>query len=229
VGKVAEPPCKIESTSSPDQLAQYRNDLAGGFFETVIQQCLAVVNKNDAVPPADLALYALGEVYAHHAYQGKDYELSRYYFARLIANFPESQLTSEARTFVGLYDTFAEKEKKIASLEKEQQAKVPPTREAITDRNFEAAVKENLQIIKVSGQKTPADHALYNLGLIYAHIDNPGKDFQKARKYFAEVIKEFPASSLVEESRVWLGLFEVFEKMQQIDLDIEQQKKQLNR
>lgn len=187
-----------------------------------------MVNQNDSIPPADIALYALGEVYAHYAYPGKDYALSKQYFSRLIANFPESPLSSEARTFVGIYESFAEKEKKIATLEKEQKAKSAGS-EAIANHNFELAVKENLQVIKVAGQKPPADSALYNLGLIYAHIDNPGKDFQKARRYFAELIKEFPASPLVEESRVWLGLFEVFEKIQQIDLEIEQQKKQLNR
>lgn len=211
-----------------DQLALYRNYLAEGFYEEVIQQSLLIINKNDTEPPADIALYALGEVYANQAYHGKDYALSRHYFSRLIANFPDSHLSSEARTFVSLYDSFEEKAKKIAVLEKEQKTKMP-AREAIAGRNFEAAVKENLQIIKESGQKTPADNALYNLGLIYAHIDNPGKDFQKARTYFAELIKEFPSSPLVEESRVLLGLLEVFEKMQQIDLDIEQQKKQLNR
>lgn len=227
MAKAAESP-KKETDSSHDQLTQYRDYLAAGFFETVIQRALPIVNKNDAVPPADIALYALGEVYANPAYPGKNYALSRGYFSRLIANFPNSHLSSEARIFVGLYDSFAEKEKKITTLENEQKTKLP-ARDAITERNFEAAIKGNLQIIKVSGQKPPADHALYNLGLIYAHIDNPAKDFQKAQKYFADLIKEFPASPLVEESRVWLGLFEVLEKMQQIDLDIEQQKKQLKR
>jgi len=224
----AAAPNKVEINHGQGQLAQYREYLAAGFFETVIESCLPVVNQNDAIPPADVALYALGEAYAHHAYPGKNYALSRYYFSRLIENFPDSPLSSEARTFVSLYDSFAEKEKKITTLENEQRAKLP-ARVALTERNFETAVKENLQIIKASGQKPPADQALYNLGLIYAHIDNPNKDFQKSQKYFAELIKEFPASPLAEESRVWLGLFEVFEKMQQIDLDIEQQKKQLKR
>jgi len=34
---------------------------------------------------------------------------------------------------------------------------------------------------------------------------------------------------LAEEGRIWLGLFQTIEKIQQIDVDIEQQKKQLTR
>lgn len=225
---VAEPPRPGATNSGPEQLALFRNYLAEGSFESVIQPAVQVINRNDATSPADVALYALGEVYANHAYPGRDYARSKDYFVRLIANFPDSPLSSEARTFVSLYDNFAEKEKKIASLEKEQKERAV-ARETFGGGNFEAALKDNLQSLKAAGPRPPADHALYNLGLIYAHIDNPGKDFHKAQRYFSELIREFPASPLAEEARVWLGLFEVLAKMQQIDLDIEQQKKLLNR
>jgi TolA-binding protein len=90
-------------------------------------------------------------------------------------------------------------------------------------------VQENLQILEKAGKKKPADEALYNLGLIYAHIDNPAKDFKKSQTYFHLLIEQFPDSKLAEEGRIWLGLFETIEKIQQIDVDIEQQKKQLSR
>ena len=86
-----------------------------------------------------------------------------------------------------------------------------------------------MQILDEMGKKKPADEALYNLGLIYAHIDNPAKDYEKSQKYFHVLIEEFPDSELAEEGRIWLGLFETIEKIQQIDVDIEQQKKQLTR
>jgi hypothetical protein len=40
---------------------------------------------------------------------------------------------------------------------------------------------------------------------------------------------QFPESEFAEEARIWLGLFETIEKIQQIDVEIEQQKKQLTR
>ncbi|MEJ2270841.1 MAG: hypothetical protein P8Y04_13880 [Desulfobulbaceae bacterium] len=80
-----------------------------------------------------------------------------------------------------------------------------------------------------SGKKKPADEALYNLGLIYAHVDNPAKDYQKSQTYFNVLTEQFPDSDLAEEARIWLGLFETIEKIQQIDIEIEQQKKELTR
>jgi hypothetical protein len=43
------------------------------------------------------------------------------------------------------------------------------------------------------------------------------------------LIKQFPDSPLAEEARIWLGLFETLEKIQQIDIEIEQQKRELIR
>jgi len=86
-----------------------------------------------------------------------------------------------------------------------------------------------LQILEESGKKKPADEALYNLGLIYAHVDNPAKDYKKSQTYFNVLTEQFPDSDLAEEARIWLGLFETIEKIQQIDIEIEQQKKELTR
>lgn len=222
------------------QLERYRDNLAAGFFETVIEESRQVLAKSETRPPADVALYALGETYAHHDYEGRDFALSRQYFNKLIENFPDSPLVYEAKTFVSIFDSLeakeeviTSKEQEIAELEKTTLAgKHDPVIMAHrigVDRDFEGAVKRNLQLLKLVGKKSPADVALYNLGLIYAHIDNPSKDYKKSQAYFSLLSKEFPGSSLADEARVWLGLFEVIEKMQQIDIDIERQKKQLGR
>jgi len=68
---------------------------------------------------------------------------------------------------------------------------------------------------------------LYNLGLIYAHGNNPAKDYGKSQNYFDLLTKQFPDSELAEEAQIWLGLFETIEKIQQIDIEIDQQRKQL--
>ena len=234
--------------------------MAAGFFETVIQQSKQVIAENETEPPADVAFYSLGEVYAHHDYKGRDYALSQYYFEKLIMNFPDSQLNAEAKTYISLFENIAAKEKEVADAaadaaavadaadadadaaatekvsqkeiiveKKKESAPVPEPRKVVKNQNFEEAVQENLQILEKAGNKKPADEALYNLGLIYAHIDNPAKDYEKSQKYFHVLIEEFPDSELAEEGRIWLGLFETIEKIQQIDVDIEQQKKQLTR
>jgi tetratricopeptide (TPR) repeat protein len=243
---------RVAPEKAHQQLEQYRENLAAGFFETVIQQSKQVIAENETEPPADVAFYSLGEVYAHHDYKGRDYALSQYYFEKLIMNFPDSQLNAEAKTYISLFENIAAKEKEAADAadaaavadaaatekvsqkeiiveKKNESAPVPEPRKVIKNQNFEEAVKENLQILEKAGKKKPADEALYNLGLIYAHIDNPAKDYEKSKMYFHVLTQEFPDSELAEEGRIWLGLFKTIEKIQQIDVDIEQQKKQLTR
>jgi hypothetical protein len=105
------------------QLEQDRGNLAAGFFESVIQQSKQVVEENETEPPADVALYSLGEVYAHHDYQGRDYAISQYYFEKLIENFPDSPLTSEAKTYISLFETIVAKEKLTAAAEEKASQK----------------------------------------------------------------------------------------------------------
>ena len=216
------------------QLERYRENLAAGFFETLIQQANQVLAESETEPPADVALYALGKVYANHDYEGRDYLLSQYYFKKLVENFPDSRLSSEAKTFISLLETIEAKEKAAAAAEQKSPPKEKPlyvagARKIVENQNFEEAVQRNLQILEEAGRNKPADAALYNLGLIYAHVDNPAKDYKKSQIYFHVLSKQFADSELAEEARIWLGLFDTIEKMQQIDIEIEQQKKQLTR
>lgn len=212
-------------------VSRQRHNLTSGFIDTVIRESRQVLEKTETERPADAALYALGEAYVHHAYEDKDYGMSRYYFEKLIANFPDSPLTDEARTFVSLFETFDVKEEKIQSLKKkkEKHESIIIAHKEIENGDFAAAVRENLLILEQPDDEAPKDGALYNLGMIYAHFDNPAKDYQKSRKYFGELIGKYPDSPLAGEARTWLGLFEIFERMQQIDIDIEQKKKELTR
>lgn len=250
---------KITALRAHQQLEQYRESMADGFFETIIEQSEQVLEENETEPPADVALYVLGEVYAHPDFAGRDYALSHYYFEWLVENFPDSNLTSEAKTYLNLFETIAEREKEVAAatrekkataatrekeataaekessqkekpIEKEEKsASLAKSRQIVDNNDFEEAAQRNLQILEESGKKKPADEALYNLGLIYAHVDNPAKDYKKSQTYFNVLTEQFPDSDLAEEARIWLGLFETIEKIQQIDIEIEQQKKELTR
>ncbi|MDH3867635.1 MAG: hypothetical protein OES39_11170, partial [Desulfobulbaceae bacterium] len=95
--------------------------MADGFFETIIEQSEQVLEENETEPPADVALYVLGEVYAHHDFAGRDYALSQYYFERLVENFPDSNLTSEAKTYINLFETIAEREKEVTAATREKE------------------------------------------------------------------------------------------------------------
>jgi len=209
----------VEFPAAGHELSRYREHLASGSFDTVIQQSRQVASDSETDPHGDLALYALGLVYADPAFTGRDAELSRQYFAKLIRIFPKSPLVLEAKIFMDLYDAI-----KAATDEP-----APLPRPVAEDGNFEEEVRKNENILQQAGAESPADEALYNLGLIYAHSDNPARDYRQARDYFARIPRDFPASPLAKEARVWLGLFEVLDKMRQINLEIEEQKRQLTR
>lgn len=230
---------KIAEIKAQQQLDQYREKLANGFFETVILQAQQILEENDAKPPADVALYALGEVYAHHDFAGEDLGLSQYYFEKLSEKFPDSPLTAEAKVYINIFETIAAKEKEAALLQKRTREKdkqylekdkqfVPGvTGKIVENQNFEEAVRKNLLLLEKAGDKKPADQALYVLGLLYAHYENPEQDYKKSQLYLQQLLNKFPDSAFAEEARIWLGLFETIEKIQQIDIDIERQKKQL--
>lgn len=224
-----------------EQLQQYRNNLADGFYDTIVLQSRKVLEDGEKNPSAEVAFYALGEIYAHNDYSGKNYDLSQYYFEKLITNFPESPLNSEAKLYLGLFETIKEKEMMAKSskpiiIESPSKKTIKPRSseeqpaflsESIVDNlDFEKAVRKNTRIIEKVGRKKPADAALYNLGLIYAHVNNPAKDYKKSEIYFTEITKQFPHSSYAEEAKVWLGVFETIKKIQQIDVEFDQQLKQ---
>jgi hypothetical protein len=108
---------KIVELRSNQQFEQYRENVAAGSFETVIEQSKQILAEDDTKPPADIALYSLGEVYAFHDFEGKDYNLSKYYFEKLINNFPDSRFTPEAKTYISLLDTIFAQERETAAVE----------------------------------------------------------------------------------------------------------------
>lgn len=170
-------------------------------------------------------------MYAHQTYDGRDYVLSQSYFERFIENFPDSQLISEAKIYISLFESIRAREQLlVAEKQKSLQKEATPIavhHKIVENKNFEEAVRKNMAILNKVGNKKPADEALYNLGLIHVHIDNPAKDYKKSQNYFLQLINKFPESELTEEAQIWLGFFETLEKIQQIDVDIDQQKKQL--
>jgi tetratricopeptide (TPR) repeat protein len=51
-----------------------------------------------------------------------------------------------------------------------------------------------------------ADQSLFQIGMIYAHPDNPDRDIQKALQSFQGIIDRYPASLLKPEAHLWLAV-----------------------
>jgi SMC interacting uncharacterized protein involved in chromosome segregation len=70
------------------------------------------------------------------------------------------------------------------------------------------------------------------MGLIWAHPDNPQRDYNKALKCFRRLVRDFPRSALEEKARVWIGAIDELTRRESQIKDLEETvsalKKRLN-
>jgi len=72
--------------------------------------------------------------------------------------------------------------------------------------DYEGSLAENQELLALSNHQPPADEALFNMGLIYAHFANPKKDCKKSLNFFVQLLNDYPGSSLIEEAKIWVGV-----------------------
>lgn len=81
--------------------------------------------------------------------------------------------------------------------------------------DYEGALKENEKVLSQSGGKPPGDEALFNMGLIYAHSENPKKDYVKSLSFFKRMMEDYPQSPWFEQAKIWTGMLQENEKLNQ--------------
>ena len=95
--------------------------------------------------------------------------------------------------------------------------------------DFEGGLKVNQGIVALCEGKPPGDQAFFNMGLIYASLKYPKKDYKKSMAMFQRVVKEYPQSPLVPQARTWVGVLTVIERSKEVDIDMEKKKRKLAR
>jgi tetratricopeptide (TPR) repeat protein len=187
----------------------------------------------------------MGVLYAHPANPNKDYQKARAHFAMLIEQFPKSMLAQRARVWVEVLHAAMQLPIEVKIVEPEEK-KVPPPKKASPPKETkaEALVREGETLMSqgdfsgaleayttalLSAPRTPpGDRALFDIGLLYAHRDNPNKDFQKSLALFRRLEEHFPESSYTQRAWLWIDLLEMIEKGKQVDIEIEQKKQELS-
>ncbi len=101
---------------------------------------------------------------------------------------------------------------------------------------YEALLEENQKILSAPGKNASKDRALFQIGLIYAHGANPKRDLEKSLSFFQRLLKEYPQSPLADESKGLmemiqenLKLSQMIEKSKQVDIAIEEKKREKGR
>ena len=221
--------------------------LTGGAYEASLRENQEVYSLVGESAPGDEAIFTMGLIYAHYKNPEKDYNKAISYFNKLIEDYPRSTLVEQSRIWVGALDAIEkEKEKAVAVEEKREAAseKVPKkievkgkepathkhlirSQQLLARGDYQGALRENNKVLLLVDKNACGDKALFNAGLIYAHYENPEKDYNKAIMLFNKLIKDYPRSPLVEQAKLWVGTLEIIEKEKQVDIEIEQKKKEL--
>jgi len=104
-------------------------------------------------------------------------------------------------------------------------------RKQIDRGDFDGAMREYQDALAHPhpGTERSASTLLFELGLLYAHNDNPKKDYRKAQGYFTRLVREHPRSVLVEEAKIWIDVLDSMEKAKRVDMQIEEMKKVLTK
>jgi hypothetical protein len=120
---------------------------------------------------------------------------------------------------------------RVQEIEKESPARVHIVRgrDLLAGHEYGRSLEENKKALSLSGKKPPGDEALFNMGLIYSHYGYSQKDYEKSLGLFKRLVTEYPQSRLVEQAKIWIGVLEVIEKTKQVDIEIEEKKKELSR
>ncbi len=102
--------------------------------------------------------------------------------------------------------------------------------------DYDGSLKENQKVLSLYPNRPPGGKALFNIGLVYAHVGNPKRDYRRALGFFRRLTSEYPQSPLVEQARIWIGvlqanekLSQMLEKSKQVDIEIEEKKREKER
>ncbi|MGA2517335.1 MAG: hypothetical protein ABSG44_12400 [Thermodesulfobacteriota bacterium] len=104
-------------------------------------------------------------------------------------------------------------------------------------------MKENQKVLSLYDNASPGDEALFNAGLIYAHPGYPKRDYQKSLDHFKRLVKVFPQSPFAGQAKIWIGILQENERLKreieelnktinkskQVDIEIDEKKKELSK
>ena len=78
-------------------------------------------------------------------------------------------------------------------------------RKQFASGDYSSALKMNRRVLAQFPERL-ADQSLFQIGMVYAHPDNPDRDIQKALQSFQGIIDRYPASHLQAEAHLWLAV-----------------------
>ena len=88
----------------------------------------------------------------------------------------------------------------------------------MVSRQYEASMAKNLTVLN-SFPHSLADQAFFQIGLLYAHPENPNQNYEKSLGSFNEILKGFSESRLRHQAQLWvLFIRDVIDKERKIGI-----------
>jgi tetratricopeptide (TPR) repeat protein len=233
-------------------LRQGHRLLAGGNYEGALNEYQRVLALSGRKPPEDEALFYIGLIYASSRYPKRETKKSMDFFTDILNDWPQSPFVEQAKIWLGILHE-NESMNLLVKRMRPHEAKPPETkplevkvedfaegRESQTRSqrllaagDFEGFISENQRVLSPAHPRSSKDEALFNLGLVYAHEGNPKKDYLKSLDFFKRLIRDHPRSPLVEQAKIWVGLLQEYEslnqviqKLKQVDIEVEERKRE---
>jgi tetratricopeptide (TPR) repeat protein len=233
-------------------LRQGHRLFARGNYEGALDKYQKVLALSNRKPPEDEALFYIGLIYASSRYPKRDTKKSMDFFTDILNDWPQSPFVEQAKIWLGILH---ENERMNLLVKKTSQPETKPAetkppdvkvedvaegRESQTRSqrllaagDFESFISENQRVLSLAHPRSSKDEALFNLGLVYAHEGNPKKDYLKSLDFFKRLIHDHPRSPLVEQAKIWVGLLQeydslnqVIQKLKQVDIEVEERKRE---
>ena len=237
-------------------LLRGRELLAQKDFEGALSEYQEIFPMATHQPPEDEALYMIGLIYVHPENPKRNPMKSLYYFNRVTADYPQSLWAGQATAWIGTLQENGRLNLSIENLNRrvkqlqleksklleEREAHQPliNSRELLLQGKYEEASKEIQKLLAPSPRHPLEDEALFQMGLIYAHPGNSKKDYGKSISYFKKLMKDYPQSPWSDMAKIWTGMIheneklnqavdklsQTIEKSKQVDIEIEEKKRE---
>ncbi len=230
--------------------------LAQRDFEGALRENYEILSLALHQAPEDEALFNIGMIYAHPDNSKRDYLKSLYFWNRLIEDHPKSLWAWQAKAWKGMIQQNerlsqsiktlnlqvkqSDQERKRLEEERESHRPLLHARELLAQGKYEEGLKELQKILSASPRHPMEDEALFETGLIYAQPANPKKDYGRSLNYFKKLMKDYPQSLWSELAKAWTGMLQendklnqsveklnqMIEKSKQVDIEIEEKKRE---
>lgn len=106
-------------------------------------------------------------------------------------------------------------------------------RQLLARGDYEGSLNAFRNVIATAKDQPPADAANFHMGVVYAHPQNPRKDWQKALGSFQQVVTQFPESRFAEPAKAWVGVLNEAEatkrEIERTKIEVEKSKEEIEK